>query len=231
MKIYKPSYLYIKTHNKTGLKYFGKTTQNPYTYQGSGTYWAQHIVENGYDVTTTLLNNNMPYDSEDDLIRDAVRFSIANNITESKEWANKRIENGDGGDTSMCENYIKGIANRDQTGSKNPMWGVESFAKGKTYEELYGEKATELRMQRAISATGRKLSNESLKKMSASISASTKGVPKSDQHRQNMKKPKSETHKKNLSGPRQNIKCSHCNLIGGISQMKRWHLDNCKKGK
>jgi len=39
MKKYKPSYLYIKKHNETGLKYFGKTTQDPYTYQGSGTDW------------------------------------------------------------------------------------------------------------------------------------------------------------------------------------------------
>ena len=24
--MFKPTYLYVKTHNKTGLKYFGKTT-------------------------------------------------------------------------------------------------------------------------------------------------------------------------------------------------------------
>lgn len=45
-------FLYEKIHNKTGLKYFGKTTQNPYTYQGSGKRWKNHIKKHGYDVTT-----------------------------------------------------------------------------------------------------------------------------------------------------------------------------------
>lgn len=27
-----PTYLYIKTHNQTGLKYFGKTTKDPFKY-------------------------------------------------------------------------------------------------------------------------------------------------------------------------------------------------------
>lgn len=28
------------------------------------------------------------------------------------------------------------------------------------------------------------------------------------------------------------IVCSHCNKIGGLTGMKRWHMDNCKlKGK
>ena len=24
------------------------------------------------------------------------------------------------------------------------------------------------------------------------------------------------------------IECPHCKLVGGISQMKQWHFDNCK---
>jgi len=48
-------YLYLKTHNKTGLKYLGKTIQNPYKYQGSGEYWIPHIKKHGYDVTTKIL--------------------------------------------------------------------------------------------------------------------------------------------------------------------------------
>ena len=36
-------YLYVKTHNKSGLKYLGKTIQNPFKYKGSGTYWLRHI--------------------------------------------------------------------------------------------------------------------------------------------------------------------------------------------
>jgi hypothetical protein len=228
-KTYKPAYLYIKTHNVTGLKYFGKTTQDPYKYQGSGTQWCKHIEEYGYDVATELLNEGRPYQNEQDLVEVAVKFSNENNIVSSDIWANKRIENGDGGDTSMCENYKKGIAERNQSGANNPMWGRTSFAKGKTYEEIFGEdKATELKQKRVESATGRKLDEESLKKMAKSISLATKGVTKSEQHKQNMRKPKTEEHKEKLRKPRAKIECPHCKSVGGISQMKRWHFSNCK---
>ena len=33
MKQFKPTYLYVKTHNVTGLKYFGKTTLNRKRYE------------------------------------------------------------------------------------------------------------------------------------------------------------------------------------------------------
>ena len=38
---FKPTFLYIKQHTVTGKLYFGKTTQNPETYLGSGTYWTK----------------------------------------------------------------------------------------------------------------------------------------------------------------------------------------------
>jgi len=229
MKTYKPVYLYIKTHNKTGLKYFGKTVQDPFIYEGSGYHWRFHIAAHGYDVTTELLNDGNPYENENEFKTAALEFSIKNNIVESKEWANLRLETGDGGDTSMCENYINAIAVRDQNGKNNPMWGKTSFAKEKTYEELYGEEKTkELKKMRADAATGRKLSDKTLKKMANSISLASRGVPKSEQHKQNMRKPKTEEHKKNLGGPRKKLECPYCSEIGGISQMKRWHFDNCK---
>ncbi len=50
---FKPTYLYIKTHNKTGMKYFGKTvSEDPEKYSGSGVYWKRHIEKHGNDVTT-----------------------------------------------------------------------------------------------------------------------------------------------------------------------------------
>jgi len=49
---YKPTYLYIKKHNVTGLKYFGKTVRDPLKYKGSGQYWLTHLKQHGNDVTT-----------------------------------------------------------------------------------------------------------------------------------------------------------------------------------
>ena len=90
MNIY---YLYIKTHNKTGLKYIGKTSNNPYTYKGSGKYWLRHLKKHGNDVTTEILG---VYYNIEDLRKDGLRFSKDNNIVESNLWANLQPESGDG---------------------------------------------------------------------------------------------------------------------------------------
>jgi hypothetical protein len=66
--------------------------------------------------------------------------------------------------------------------------------------------------------TGKKNSTES----NAKNSASNKGVPKSAEHRANI-----SAGKKGL--PQTYIKCPHCDKEGGISIMKRWHLDKCKQ--
>lgn len=88
-------YLYKKTHNKTGLKYLGKTvSSNPHKYRGSGKIWSLHIKKHGYDVTTEIL-----FETEDkDLLRDVgLHYSKLWNVVESKDWANLTEENGDGG--------------------------------------------------------------------------------------------------------------------------------------
>lgn len=89
-------YLYIKTHNKTGLKYFGKTVQDPHTYKGSGIYWRNHIKKHGNDVTTEVYGS---YDEDhiDQCRDDALQFSVDNNIVESVAWANLKLETLDGG--------------------------------------------------------------------------------------------------------------------------------------
>lgn len=113
-------YLYKKTHRKTGLKYLGKTIKDPFVYQGSGKRWINHINQHGYDVETEILRECKDIK---ELKRWGLYYSNLWNIVDSKDWANLKPESGDGGDTSMCENYILGIANRDLTGEKNPNWG------------------------------------------------------------------------------------------------------------
>lgn len=104
-KPFKPTTLYIKTHNVTGLKYFGKTTGNPFEYRGSGIYWLAHLRKHGNDVTTEILGY---YTNKDECIQAAKLFSIENNIVKAvnednkKIWANQIIENGtDGGATTF----------------------------------------------------------------------------------------------------------------------------------
>lgn len=84
-------HLYIKTHLDTGLKYFGKTHKNPQNYKGSGKYWKRHLKIHGDNVKTEILGT---YSDENECQRDALKFSIENNIVCSNEWANLILENG-----------------------------------------------------------------------------------------------------------------------------------------
>ena len=91
-----PTWLYVKEHNATGLKYFGKTISDPLKYKGSGKYWLNHLKKHGKDVSTIWCQR---FTDKSELIEFANNFSVKNNIVESAEWANLIPENGyeDGG--------------------------------------------------------------------------------------------------------------------------------------
>lgn len=110
-------YLYLKTHNKTGLKYLGKTKkENPYKYKGSGKYWIRHIAMHGYDVTTEILFKT---ECKEELKEKGIYYSNLWNIVDNPGFANLRIEMGDGGDTMTdhpdLENIIKKNKDRKMT--------------------------------------------------------------------------------------------------------------------
>lgn len=90
-------YLYLKIHNQTGLKYFGKTIRDDFdVYQGSGRYWSNHIRKHGYDVTTYLMAS-----FHDDDLEGAQEyglwFSEEFDIANCSDFANLREEAIDGG--------------------------------------------------------------------------------------------------------------------------------------
>jgi hypothetical protein len=88
-------YLYVKTHNVTGLKYLGKTTKlDPYKYHGSGKYWKLHLKVHGYDYTTEIIKECT---SNEEVTEFGLYYSELWNIVESDAWANLKLENGDGG--------------------------------------------------------------------------------------------------------------------------------------
>jgi hypothetical protein len=90
---FKPTWLCIKRHSVTGLKYFCKTTKkDPYSYHGSGSYWKRHIKVHGKkDIVTDWCEI---FTDKNYLIEYALNFSIENNIVDSTEWANLIEENG-----------------------------------------------------------------------------------------------------------------------------------------
>lgn len=113
-------YLYVKTH-KTGLKYLGKTDNDPFKYKGSGTYWLRHLKKYGDEHSTEIL---LETDDKELFREKALYYSNLFNVVESKEWANIVPEQGDGGDTSMSPKYQKYLKNKNFLfGKKNAMYG------------------------------------------------------------------------------------------------------------
>ena len=97
-------YLYVKQHTKTKLKYFGKTTRDPYKYRGSGSYWKKHIRKHGVQHVVTI--DLWAFNDQEKCTKFALTFSKNNNIIESNDWANLIDEDGRGG---------RGIPGRKQT--------------------------------------------------------------------------------------------------------------------
>lgn len=87
-------YLYVKTHNITGLKYLGKTISDPYSYKGSGVYWRNHLDKHGADISTKILKE---CETEDELIHWGRYYSNLWDVVKSKDWANLITEEGPGG--------------------------------------------------------------------------------------------------------------------------------------
>lgn len=87
----KPVHLYEKTHNQTGLKYFGRTVEDPETYRGSGAYWTRHLDAYGDDVTTTVLGT---YTDSTELTSAAESYSTEYEIATSTQYANLLDEDG-----------------------------------------------------------------------------------------------------------------------------------------
>lgn len=199
-------YLYVKTHNKTGLKYFGKTkSKDPYKYKGSGVYWKKHIKKHGYDVTTDIIGC---YVDEKECSIVAEEFSANHNIVKSKEWANFKIENGlDGGFSHLNDGSITHKNRSSKAGKqchkKHPKLAEKNFINSRTSE------------------SNKKGSITKIKKYGEDYYSKIASKKRTVVHKENIRQ--------SLIGIKQEIiKCPHCNIFGGIRSMKRWHLDNCK---
>jgi hypothetical protein len=104
-------YLYVKTHNITGLKYLGKTSQNPHEYKGSGKRWKLHLKKHGNNVSTEVL---LQTESKIELKETGIYYSLMWNVVESDQWANLKIEEGDGG--GKCYNHNSNKINASKGG-------------------------------------------------------------------------------------------------------------------
>lgn len=96
----------IKTHTITGLKYLCYTRsegESYSSYKGSGTRWKKHLAKYGDVITTELIYET---DSFEDFKLFAISKSIEFDVVHSDDWANLKIEEGDGGDTVSNKMWI-----------------------------------------------------------------------------------------------------------------------------
>ena len=110
--------LYVKEHNVTGMKYFGKhkvCSTSISEYPGSGTDWTEHLLEHGDDVTTHSVG--IWDETDPELTYAAKSISSHFDIVNSKEWANMKIEDGhEGGWDYVNENGLNNIAGNNIEG-------------------------------------------------------------------------------------------------------------------
>jgi hypothetical protein len=131
------TYLYVKTHTITGLKYLSKTKSNdPHKYLGSGKYWRRHLRAHGYTYTTEILK-----ECEHPAMVEfwGQHYSNLWNIVESEEWANLKPETGDGG----------GSPRTTETKEK-----IREFQKNKIWTEKAIQTRLENCLKSAVARTG-----------------------------------------------------------------------------
>jgi len=160
--------LLLKTHNKIGLKYLCFTEKDDYIkYLGSGKYWKRYLKQYGKDISTDLL-----YETEDlERFKDvAIVESIMRDIVKSEEYANLKIEEGDGG------NY----------------WGGKKRPEHSKWMKDHNIIPPNSKGKKSPSTTKRLLENNPMNNPISRQKVSTSKLGKK-------RKPFSEEHKKNLS--------------------------------
>ncbi len=234
--------LMIKTHNITGLKYFCKSTKigkELESYKGSGKHWLRHIKKHGYDVTTEIFAQ---YDNDNLLlIEEALKFSKENDIVKSKEWANLKEENGLDGAPKGCNHSEEAKQKMRGKRGKLNLTEEQRKLKGEVTKKIHtGMKRSKETCEKISKANshprpwmiGKTHSEERKKKNSESQKGIAKlklrGVAKSEEHKKKISDSLKGKYKGVPKGPQEKVRCPHCTKEGGVSNMKRWHFDNCK---
>lgn len=120
-------YLYVKTHNKTGLKYLGRTIRSdPHQYPGSGMYWRRHLKQHGVDYSTEILRE---CETMEEVAQWGLYYSNLWNVVESDDWANLIPETGTGSGRS-ADGYGYVVPETTRQRISNTMKGRPAHNKG-----------------------------------------------------------------------------------------------------
>jgi len=197
-------YIYITINNINGKKYIGKHKSSKFeeNYLGSGKALLDSLKKyNKDDYDVVMLKACV---DEEELNNAEYEIIKEHNAIQSNDYYNLKDggNNGFSGGSHSEETKKKMILNN--MGCNNPFYG-------KTHTKETKEK---------IGNMERGVNNHNYgglsKEHSIKIGNALRG------------KEKTEDHKESLRGKRETVSCPHCGLLGGISNMKRYHFDNCK---
>lgn len=177
-------HLYIKTHNETGLKYFGKTTaKDPYKYLGSGKRWLAHLKQHGKNISTELLGS---FEDQAEASLIALRFSSENEIVTSPLWANMIPENAIDGQPAGTKRKPLSDAHRQKIAeASKARWADQEYKN--RLKEKHREVWTEDRHKQHSQWLNEHWTEERRARQSKAIKGShpirPRGIPKSEEHR------------------------------------------------
>lgn len=205
-------YLYLKTHNITGLKYLGYTKNDPQKYRGSGQYWSKHIQKHGNDITTEVLfeSNNI-----DDISIMGKHYSEIWNIVDNPEFANLCEEDGNklyGKANINFRGHPQTIETRNKISKNN---GRGNSGKYGIQHPAFGHKVNQNNIEHLVKARS-KLEG---------IDVWNKGKTGLQTHNEETRKKMSAAK---LGIKKEQVVCPHCGKLGGKPAMIRFHFDNCK---
>lgn len=231
MKEFKPTWLYVKQHNKTGLKYFGKTVQEPVKYKGSGLHWTRHLNKHGNDVSTVWCEL---FTDKESLIEFALFFSNEFNITQSSNWANLKSENGiDGNPVGVIiTDETKGKMSLNASRPKTTNWkksasnnrkGRIAWNKGVPHTEETKKKISELNPRAML---GKKHSDSAKRKMSDARKGklpSNKGIARSEEQKLAQSLKMKGRIALNKGVPAKLATCEFCGKTSTVGAIGRYH--------
>ena len=187
---FKPTALLVMEHKITGLKYFCKTTvlDRVHRYKGSGVAWQQHLKHHGFDVNVGVLGF---YIDEKRCVDAAKKFSKDNDIVNSLLWANIVPETGKNGASMEGErNPFYGKKHSPETAERIRLQKIGKSVNKGAYQspEKRAKISAALKGRKnpasSMALTGRKLSEETKKK----IAAASKGRIFSDEAKEKIRK-------------------------------------------
>jgi len=225
-------YLYVKTHQVTGLKYLGKTvSSDPHKYPGSGKYWRAHLEKHGYNYSTEILFESTVATA---IKEKGIYYSRLWDIVKSDEWANLKDEQGDGG---YCAAAFTPEANAKRSSTLTGRTITEEHRK-KLSEALRGHKdfrSKETKERAAQKASAKLKGRKKPDGFGDAVSDRKRGTTMSDSAKANMRAAWSperradQAVRRSIQNARMpHIACPHCGLIGkNKGNMSRYHFDNC----